>query len=192
MLAKYLKESIALQKKILGDRRIAKAFNEIVGATLAALRNGGKILVAGNGGSAADAQHFAAEFVAKYKIERRSHPAIALTTDTSILTAVGNDYVFDNIFSRQMEGLGRAGDILFVITTSGNSKNLIKALAAAKKRGVTTVALLGKKGGATKGLADHEIVIPSDNTPRIQEAQKTILHSIAEEVEKKHYEEYGS
>ena len=192
MIDKYLKESIALQKKVLADKRIAKTFEEVVDVSLAALVNGGKLLVAGNGGSAADAQHFAAEFVAMYKIQRRAHPAIALTTDTSILTAVGNDYSFENIFARQVEAHGRPGDILFLLTTSGNSKNLIKALAAAKKIGVTTVALLGKGGGRTKGLADYEMLIPSANTPRIQEIQKLILHSIAEEVEQRHYAKYRS
>lgn len=192
MLNKYLKESIGLQQRVLRDKKITAAFNEIVDISLHALMNGGKILVAGNGGSAADAQHFAAEFVAMYKIERRAHPAIALTTDASILTAVGNDYAFENIFSRQVEALGRPGDILFVLTTSGNSKNLIKALRMAKVNGVATVALLGKKGGKTKNIADHEIIIPSNNTPRIQEVQKLILHSIAEEVEMRHYAEYLS
>lgn len=191
MIGKYLKESIALQKKVLEDKRISKAFSAIVYASLAALNNGGKILVAGNGGSAADAQHFAAEFVAMYKIARRAHPAIALTTDASILTAVGNDYHFNNIFSRQVEAHGRPGDIFFVLTTSGNSLNLIKALREAKKNGVTTIALLGKGGGKTKGMADYEIVVPSNNTPRIQEMQKLILHSVAEEVEKRHYAEHA-
>jgi D-sedoheptulose 7-phosphate isomerase len=192
MIGEYLKESIALQEKVLSDEAIATAFDAIVSASLGALNNGGKILVAGNGGSAADAQHFAAEFVAKYKIERRAHPAIALTTDASILTAVGNDYDFKDIFSRQVEAHGYAGDILFILTTSGNSVNLIKALEAAKKKGVITVAVLGKDGGKTKGIADHEIIIPSENTPRIQEVQKLILHSIAEEVEKQHYAKHHS
>lgn len=192
MIREYLKESIALQKKVLADKRIAAKFNAIVQTSLATLLNGGKILVAGNGGSAADAQHFAAEFVAMYKIARRAHPAIALTTDTSILTAVSNDYHFNNIFSRQVEAHGRRGDILFALSTSGNSVNLIKALKAAKRNGVTTVALLGKGGGKTKGIADYEIIVPSTNTPRIQELQKLILHSIAEEVEKRHYAEYLS
>ena len=187
MLKPYLEESIALQKKIVGDKKIAKTFDIIVSLALYALTGGHKILVAGNGGSAADAQHFAAEFIAMYKIKRQAHPAIALTTDTSILTAIGNDYSFENIFSRQMEALGQTGDIFFAFTTSGNSKNLIKALKVAKKRGVITVALLGKGGGKTKGLADHEIIVPSNNTARIQEVQKLIFHSIAEEVEKQHF-----
>ena len=192
MIRKYLKESIGLQKKVLADRRITGKFNNIVDVTLAAVSNGGKILVAGNGGSAADAQHFAAEFVAMYKIARRAHPAVALTTDASILTAISNDRNFDHVFERQVEAIGRPGDVLFILTTSGNSKNLVKALTAAKKRKITTVSFLGKGGGKTKGLADYEIIIPSDNTPRIQEVQKLFLHSIAEEVEKRHYTTYLS
>src|SRR5690348_607848 len=137
VIKKYLEESVRLQKKVIGDRKIAKTFDAIVNATLATLMNGGKILVAGNGGSAADAQHFAAEFVAMYKIARRAHPAVALTTDASILTAVGNDYNFNNIFSRQVEAHGKSGDILFVLTTSGNSMNCVHALKAAAKSGVT-------------------------------------------------------
>ena len=192
MIRQYLKESIELQTRMAVDEELAHTFDKIVDATLATLNNAGKILVAGNGGSAADAQHFAAEFVAKYKIEREAHAAIALTTDTSILTAIGNDYEFARIFERQVEALARPGDILFVFTTSGGSEDLIRALVAAKKLNVTTVALLGKGGGKTKGLADMEIIIPSDNTPRIQEAQKLIFHSIAEEVEKRHFASHHS
>jgi D-sedoheptulose 7-phosphate isomerase len=192
MIREYLKESIVLQKKVLASRGIVATFNELVNATLAVVTNGGKILVAGNGGSAADAQHFAAEFVAMYKIPRRAHAAIALTTDTSILTAVSNDYHFKNIFARQVEALGREGDILFLLSTSGNSLNLIHAIKSAKRIGVSTVSFLGKKGGKMKGMADYEIIIPSDNTPRIQEVQKLILHSVAEEVEKRHFATYLS
>ena len=192
MIGKYLEESIALQQNVLADQAIAKEFNVIVDLTLLCLEGGGKILVAGNGGSAADAQHFSTEFVGMYKIRRRALPAIALTTDTSILTATGNDYTFDDIFSRQIEALGNKGDVFYAFTTSGNSKNLMKAIEVAKVRGVITVALLGKGGGKTKGMTDHEIIVPSDNTPRIQELHKLIFHSIAEEVEKQHYEKHGA
>jgi D-sedoheptulose 7-phosphate isomerase len=192
MLETYFQQSIDLYQSIRDDKAILATFDRIVDATFDAIEQGGKILVAGNGGSAADAQHFAAEFVGMYKIERRAHSAIAFTTDNSIMTAIANDYHFDRIFSRQVEALGKKEDILFVLTTSGNSNNLIMALDAAKKIGMKTVAFLGKKGGKAKGLADYEIIIPSDNTPRIQEAQKLILHSIAEEVEKRHYEKYRS
>lgn len=187
MIDEYLKESIGLHQRILDDVRLKNIFEDIVKVSLKAILGGNKLLVAGNGGSAADAQHFAAEFVAMYKIARQAHPAIAFTTDASILTAISNDYSFENIFARQVEALGRQGDILFALTTSGNSKNIIAALASAKKYGLITVALLGKGGGRAKGIADHEMIIPSDNTPRIQEVQKLILHSIAEEVEKQHF-----
>lgn len=190
MIREYLKESIELQTCVAADEDIVRVFDEIVEVTLNTLNNGGKILVAGNGGSAADAQHFAAEFVSKYKMERPAMAAIALTTDTSILTAIGNDYDFSRVFERQVEALGKPGDVFFAFTTSGNSENLIKALRIAKEREITTISLLGKGGGKTKGISDFEIIIPSENTPRIQEIQKLIFHSIAEEVEKRHFVKY--
>jgi D-sedoheptulose 7-phosphate isomerase len=144
---------------------------------------GNAILVAGNGGSAADAQHFAAEITGRYMKERRSLPAIALTTDTSALTAIGNDYGFDKVFSRQLEGLGRPGDVFFGISTSGNSPNVIEAMRVAKTKGITTVALLGKTGGQMLDLADHAIVVPSNETPRIQEAQQWIWHTWCEIID---------
>ena len=141
------------------------------------LAGGGKILAAGNGGSAADAQHFAAELVGRYLRERQAQAAIALTTDTSILTAVGNDYGFDQIFSRQVAGLGRSGDTFLAISTSGNSRNLLVALQTAREKGLTTLALLGKGGGAMKDQADHALVVPSGDTPRIQEGHQWIWHT---------------
>ena len=141
------------------------------------LEQGNKILVAGNGGSAADAQHFAAELVGRYLREREALAAIALTTDTSILTAVGNDYGYDQVFSRQIEGLGRAGDLFLAISTSGNSENLVRALKAASEKGLETIALLGKSGGKMKNLADHALIVPSGCTPQIQVAQHWIWHT---------------
>ena len=141
------------------------------------LDQGHKILVAGNGGSAADAQHFAAELIGRYLVEREALAAVALTTDTSILTAVGNDYGFDHVFSRQVAGLGRPGDVFIGISTSGNSANLVKALETARRKDVTSVALVGKDGGAMAKLADHVLLIPSQNTPRIQEAQQWTWHT---------------
>lgn len=184
-MQKYIKESIALQEVLAGDEQLAAFFLDAVDAVVRALRAGNKILVAGNGGSAADAQHFAAEFVGKYKMKRAAYPAIALTTDTSILTAWSNDEGFEGVFERQIEALGRAGDVFFGISTSGNSENIVRALKAAKQRGVVAVALLGGDGGRTKGMADLEFIVPSKNTPRIQEVHTLILHSIAEEVEKR-------
>ena len=142
-----------------------------------ALAQGHKILIAGNGGSAADAQHFAAELVGRYMKERPGLPAIALTTDTSALTAIGNDYGFDRIFSRQVEALGQPGDVFLAISTSGNSKNLVEALCVARDRQLSTIALLGKNGGAMRELADFSLVVPSQDTPRIQEAQEWIWHT---------------
>jgi D-sedoheptulose 7-phosphate isomerase len=185
MLKGYFQQSVDLSGRLMADPTVEASFSKMVEASVSAITNGGKILAAGNGGSAADAQHFTAEFVAKYKLERRAYQAIALTTDASVLTAIGNDYDYSQVFRRQVEAFGRKGDILFLLTTSGNSTNLISAIEQAKKQGVITAALLGRDGGKTKGLADIEIIIPSDNTPRIQEAQKLILHSIAEEVEKR-------
>ena len=141
------------------------------------LDQGNKIMVAGNGGSAADAQHFVAELVGRYMVERPARAALALTTDTSILTAVGNDYGFEQVFSRQVEGLGKTGDVLIGISTSGNSQNLIAAFESATRIGVVTVALLGKDGGKMKAMADHALVIPSQCTPRIQEAHQWTWHT---------------
>lgn len=146
---------------------------------------GNKVLIAGNGGSAADAQHFAAELVGRYKLERRSYPSIALTTDTSILTAIGNDYGYDEVFSRQVEGLGQKGDVLVLISTSGNSPNLLRASQQAKRQGLKTISLLGKTGGKLKDVTDHVYIIPADNTPRIQEAHGFIIHALCELAENK-------
>lgn len=150
-----------------------------------ALKNGNKILICGNGGSAADSQHFAAEIVGRYKLERKGYPAIALSTDTSILTAIGNDYGFEKIFERQIEALGNNGDILIGISTSGNSENVINAVKIAKNMGIYTIGLLGKEGGKLNNLVDLSLLVPSNNTPRVQECHLTIYHVICEEVEKK-------
>ncbi len=148
------------------------------------LRAGGKLLVMGNGGSAADAQHLAAELVGRFLIERRALPAIALTTDTSILTAVGNDYGFDEVFSRQVEALGAAGDLVLGISTSGNSQNVINGLAMARQKGCSTIGLLGLDGGAIAGMVDLSLTIPTNETPRIQEAHQLIIHILCDLVEK--------
>jgi D-sedoheptulose 7-phosphate isomerase len=141
-------------------------------------------LIAGNGGSAADAQHFAGEIVGRFKKERKGYPAIALTTDASIITSWANDYDFNTIFSRQIEALGKEGDVFLGISTSGNSKNIIEAVKKAKEMGIFCICLLGKDGGELKNLTDLSIIIPSDNTPRIQECHIMIIHIICEELEK--------
>ena len=141
------------------------------------------LLVFGNGGSAADAQHFAAEFVGRFQRERRALAAVALTTDTSILTAMGNDYGYDRVFARQIEALGESGDIAFGITTSGGSANVIEAFRIARARGLTTVALTGRDGGEAGRAADIHVNVPDDSTARAQEVHRTLLHAICEIVE---------
>jgi len=147
------------------------------------LERGNTLYICGNGGSAADAQHMAAEFTIRYKMERRALPVIALTTDTSAITACGNDYSFDVIFSRQLEAFAKPGDALLGFSTSGNSVNVIKAIESAKKIGVATIAFLGKDGGKIKELVDHALVIASNDTPRIQEMHSLAMHAVCEIVE---------
>lgn len=173
-----IEESIKA-KKGLNPEAIGEAAKIISGT----LKDGGKVLIAGNGGSAADSQHFAAELIGRFMKERRSLPAIALTTDTSVLTAWSNDYSFDSLFERQLEGIGAKGDIFIGISTSGNSKNIILAIQKAKRMGIKTVCLLGKDGGKLKGMSDAEIIVRHNETPRIQEAHITALHIIAGIIE---------
>ncbi len=150
---------------------------------------GNKILLAGNGGSAADAQHIAAELIIRLSkdVQRPAIPAIALTTDSSILTAGGNDIGFENIFARQVEGLGREGDLLWLISTSGNSPNLLNAARAGREKGCTITGLLGRDGGALKDLCHETIIIPSENTQYIQEAHMVIYHFLCEQLERRLY-----
>ncbi len=143
-----------------------------------------KTILAGNGGSAADAQHIAAELVGRYGFDRPALPSLALTTDTSALTAIGNDYGYDKVFSRQLEGMGQEGDLFIGISTSGNSLNIINAFNSAKKKNITTVALVGRDGGEMAKLADFALVVPSDSTPRIQESHILIGHIICDIIEK--------
>lgn len=156
-----------------------------------AYKSGGKVLLAGNGGSAADAQHIAAELVGRFKMERRPLPAIALTTDTSILTALSNDYGYDTVFSRQLEALADNRDVFVAISTSGNSPNILNAAEAARLKGVKVIALTGEKGGKLKDMADLTIMVPSDSTPRIQEAHITLGHIVCLLVEKSLFDEPG-
>jgi D-sedoheptulose 7-phosphate isomerase len=149
-----------------------------------ALNRGNKLLVMGNGGSAADAQHFVAEIVGRFKMERRALPAVALSTDTSILTAIGNDYGFECVFSRQVEALAAPGDVVVGISTSGNSPNVLKALNVAKARGCRTIGLLGKDGGSIRAACSLALVVSSTDTPRVQEGHITIIHIVCDLVEK--------
>ncbi len=147
------------------------------------LKNGNKVLICGNGGSAADSQHFAAEIVGRFEEERKAYPAIALTTDTSALTAIGNDYGFEKVFSRQVEGLGQKGDILIGISTSGNSPNVIEAVKVAKEMGIFTVGFLGKDGGKLKDLVDKAFIVFHKNTARIQEVHLVLEHSLCKIID---------
>jgi D-sedoheptulose 7-phosphate isomerase len=150
---------------------------------LACLKSGGKLLICGNGGSASDSSHIATEFACRFTGDRRPYPAISLTSDGGLLSAIGNDYAFQEIFARQVRAFGKAGDILIALTTSGKSRNILSAIEEAKRIGMKTVVLLGKGGGFTKGAADIEIAVPGSITARIQEAHKFLLHTICELVE---------
>jgi D-sedoheptulose 7-phosphate isomerase len=165
--------------------RNAAKISEVVDVILGAVTKGRKILIFGNGGSAADAQHIAAELVNRYREERGPLPAIALTTDSSILTSVSNDRSFDEVFARQVAALGKPGDIAWGITTSGKSPNIIRAFEAARAQGLITIGFTGKDGGGVAPVVDHNLQVESDNTPRIQETHLTLAHAICELVEKR-------
>jgi len=182
LIINSLKESISVKKTII--RNLTEDISLAIEKILLCLKDNKKIIIFGNGGSAADSQHIAAELIGKFRKDRKPLPAIALTTDTSILTSVGNDYGFENIFSRQIEGLAKKGDILIGISTSGHSLNVIEAFQKGREIGCFSIALLGKDGGKIKNKCDLPIIIPSFDTPRIQEAHITIGHIICEAIEK--------
>jgi D-sedoheptulose 7-phosphate isomerase len=179
-----IQASIDTKQNILKDNALMETIAQVGRECVELYRNGKKTLLAGNGGSAADAQHIAAELVGRYGFDRPSIPSIALTTDTSNLTAIGNDYGYDKVFSRQMEGMGSEGDLFIGISTSGNSVNIINAITAAKAKGVKTVALVGRDGGEMARIADFAIIVPSNDTPRIQESHILIGHMICDIIEK--------
>jgi len=179
-----IKKSYELKQEIYKNEHLIDKIVELSSRCIDLYKGSNKTILAGNGGSAADAQHIAAELVGRYGFDRPSIPSLALTTDTSCLTAIGNDYGYDNIFSRQLEGMGQKGDIFIGISTSGNSKNLINAFDIAKKKGILSVALVGKDGGIMAQSADIAIVIPSDSTPRIQESHILIGHILCDIIEK--------
>ncbi|MCM1466638.1 MAG: D-sedoheptulose 7-phosphate isomerase [Alistipes sp.] len=182
-----IEESIDAKKKLLADDSLLSVVEQVSRICIDAYEKGNKILVCGNGGSASDAQHMAGELVGRYKMERAGIPAIALNANTAVMTALGNDYDYDSIFEKQVAALGKKEDILFVISTSGNSQNTVRACEAAKKMGIITVALTGANGGILKTLCDHTINVPSDNTPRIQEMHILIIHSLCGLIEKELY-----
>jgi D-sedoheptulose 7-phosphate isomerase len=166
------------------EKKMSPQIVELVSLLANTFNRRGKLLVMGNGGSAADAQHFVAEIVSRFKMERRGLPAIALSTDTSILTAIGNDYGFDKVFRRQIEALATPLDLVIGISTSGNSQNVQQALMLAREIGTYTVGLLGKDGGTIKDFCDLALIVSSDDTPRVQEGHITIIHIVCDLLEK--------
>jgi D-sedoheptulose 7-phosphate isomerase len=176
LVQKQLQQSIATLQAVLADENIADTLVTIAKLTADAMRSGHKLLVAGNGGSAADAQHLVAEFVVRLTVNRSALRAIALTTDSSILTAAGNDFGFDHLFSRQLEALGQPGDIFLAVSTSGNSRNILQALHQAKQTNITTIGFTGNNGGQMRSLCDHNIIIPSAVTMNIQESHLALEH----------------
>ena len=180
LVVRTLKAVAAAHERMAGD---VSAVVEAADVIAAALKNGRTVLVFGNGGSAAHAQHFAAELVGRYEKERQAWPAVALTTDTSALTAIGNDYGFERVFARQIEALGRKGDVAIGISTSGKSANVLRALETANDRGLITIALTGR-GGEAGRIAKHHVAVQEDRTARVQEVHATLLHVICELVEK--------
>jgi D-sedoheptulose 7-phosphate isomerase len=173
---------IAVHERLRGENLQPVA--DAAAAILAASNEGGKVLVFGNGGSAADAQHLATDLVGRFQRERRPLAAVALTADSSLLTAIANDYAFDRVFVRQIEALGTRGDLAFGISTSGRSANVVEALRAARARGLRTIALTGHDGGPAGALADIHINVPDPSTARVQEAHRTLIHAICELVER--------
>ncbi len=177
-------ESAEIKLKITRDDELIRKILGVAEDIVKALKSGNKVLICGNGGSAADAQHIAAELLGKFYMERKALPAISLNTNVSVLTAVANDYSYEDVFSRQVEGLGNPGDILIGISTSGNSKNILKAFKTARTLNIKTVGMTGITGGKMKDLSDVCLTVPSDVTPRIQESHITIGHIICEIIEK--------
>jgi D-sedoheptulose 7-phosphate isomerase len=186
-----IQESIAVKEILLRDTQIISMIAKVSELLIDAFRTGSKVILFGNGGSAADAQHIAAEFVGRFAFDRPALPALALSVNTSCVTAIGNDYGFDLVFSRQLEALGRPGDVAVGISTSGQSHNVLQAVATAKTMGLHTVGLTGSKGRMLASAVDHCICVPSNETPRIQECHILIGHIISELVEQVLFHEQG-
>lgn len=176
LLQSFVKSHVETVEKFFASHM--SEVDACVDAWVNALTDGKKLLFCGNGGSACDAQHIAGEFVGRLAGDRKSLPALALNTDGGLMTAISNDYGYESVFSRQVEGLGQAGDIFVGISTSGNSANVLKALEVANKKGMVSVALLGRDGGKMKGMATHEFIVPNNDTARIQECHIMLLHSV--------------
>lgn len=184
IIEEHLRKSVELKTKVLNDLSLLTMIKKVSLAIIEAYRNRKKLILFGNGGSAADAQHIAAELVNRFGLERMALPAIALTTDTSILTSIANDYDYSKVFARQAEALAEQGDVVIGISTSGTSLSVIKGIEAAREKGAKTIGLTGKNGGKLAKIVDLVLKVPSNDTPRIQEAHITILHIICHLVER--------
>lgn len=183
IIANHLQQSLAALERAAQDAALLATAHKVAAVIIGALRSGNRLLIIGNGGSAADAQHIAAEIMGRYKKERSAYAAVALTTDTSALTAIGNDYSFERVFARQIEGLGMRGDVLMALSTSGRSPNILAALRTARERGLVTIGFTGSNGEALRTACDHLLVVPSDDTPVIQQVYMAFAHGICDEIE---------
>ena len=182
-ITRLLSDSIRVKQAILADEELLQLIQDVAACCIQALRDGNKVLLAGNGGSAADAQHIAAELVGRFEVERRGLPAYAMNTNASSLTAIANDFHYDNVFSRQLEALAKPGDVFFGFSTSGNSPNIVKAVEQAVSMGVIAVGLTGESGGAMDKLCNICLKVPEKNTARVQESHITMGHIICALIE---------
>lgn len=188
-IRQIIQASITTKQDVLKDEALLGTIENIVNAVTAAFKNGNRVYFCGNGGSAADAQHLAAEFSGRFYTDRKALPAEALHCNTSYLTAVANDYSYDVIYSRLIDGIGLKGDVLIGLSTSGNSKNIVKAFEVAREKGIITVGFTGSTGGQLKELSDYLVNVPSNDTPRIQESHITIGHIICQLVEENYFDQ---
>lgn len=184
IIKSQITESIDVKNKILTDENLVKLIEESSNVITECYKKGHMLLLCGNGGSAGDAQHIAGEMVARFRIERKALSALAFNTNSSVVTAIGNDYEYNRIFERQVEAFGHEGDVLIAISTSGNSESVVRAIEKAKEMNITTVSLLGKDGGECKDISDYSIIVPSKDTARIQESHIMIGHIICDLVER--------
>lgn len=184
VITEQINDSIDTKKRIIESEELLKIIESASDEIIKCYKGGHTLLLCGNGGSAGDAQHIAGEMVARFRIERKALSAIAFNTNSSVVTAIGNDYEYNKIFERQVEAFGHEGDVLIAISTSGGSESVVRAINKAKEMNIKTVSLLGKDGGACKGISDYAIVVPSDDTPRIQESHIMVGHIICDIVER--------
>lgn len=183
LISERIRDSIELKQRILADTDLLENVSELSNEIVKSLRDGGKLVLCGNGGSASDAAHFAGEIVGRFQREREPWPAVALNVDMATMTSIANDYGYDEVFARQVKGCLRAGDVFIGISTSGNSENVLRAAKAAEEKGAVTAALLGRDGGKIGKLVDYPIVVRSDVTARVQECHITLIHILCEMVE---------